>query len=152
MQEFQTFLSNLFHVSRALQTAFDNHLKDTGITAARGRVLLMLAKATGEVSQAEVTKYLRVEHPTAVRILDGLEAQGMVKRLPSETDRRAKLIVLTEEGRPLAEEIVRATEIFANCLSVGLDPEEVATGTAFLAKVHANIAVLLERAEEEAAS
>lgn len=152
MQQFQTFISNLFHVSRAMQTAFDNHLKDTGITAARGRVLLLLAKATGEVSQAEVTRYLRVEHPTAVRILDGLETQGIIKRLPSETDRRAKLIVLTDEGRPLADEVVKATEVFVNRLSVGLDTAEVEAGTAFLAKVHANIAVLLAPADDEVAS
>jgi len=104
----QAFIASLFETSRALHTVFDAQLKDMGLTAARGRVLLFLAKREPEgATQTDVTDYLRVENPTAVRILDGLETLGYIRRRPSETDRRAKVIELTDTGRPVAQEVIR---------------------------------------------
>jgi len=104
----QGLIASLARTARALQTLFDAQLKEMGLTAARGRVLLFLAKYhDGGATQTDVTDYLRVENPTAVRILDGLETLGYIRRRQSEVDRRAKIIELTEIGRPIADEVVR---------------------------------------------
>lgn len=49
----------------------------------------MLAEAAG------------VSAPTASRMLDGLEREGIVERRPSPEDRRAVEIALTDHGREL---------------------------------------------------
>lgn len=104
----QALIASVAETARAIQTLFDAQLREMGLTAARGRVLLFLAKQHPDgATQTDVTDYLRVENPTAVRILDGLETLGYIRRRPSETDRRAKIIELTETGCPVAQEVVR---------------------------------------------
>jgi MarR family transcriptional regulator for hemolysin len=40
-----------------------------------------------------------------VRLLDALEAQGLIERLPVEGDRRAKHVRLTDAAQPLLAQI-----------------------------------------------
>jgi MarR family transcriptional regulator for hemolysin len=42
-----------------------------------------------------------VEGPTVVATIDRLQAAGLIARTPSDTDRRIKLLVLTEAGQAL---------------------------------------------------
>jgi DNA-binding MarR family transcriptional regulator len=41
------------------------------------------------------------KQPTVTRLLDRMEAQGYVKRVPHETDRRVTLIRITPRGQKL---------------------------------------------------
>lgn len=100
-------LRNVSQLAREIGTAFDHHLRALNLTTARARVLLFLLPVEAGSSQADVTVHLGVEHPTAVRILDGLEALGHVQRVPASDDRRAKIIVLTEQGRTLAGQVAK---------------------------------------------
>jgi DNA-binding MarR family transcriptional regulator len=50
----------------------------------------------GRLAQVSVTK-----QPTVTRLLDRMEAQGYVKRVPHETDRRVTLIRITPRGQKL---------------------------------------------------
>ncbi|MFK4810636.1 MarR family winged helix-turn-helix transcriptional regulator [Devosia sp. ZW T5_3] len=127
-------------VGRELSTGFDAQLKSLGLTSARARVLLQLVRSPEGVSQAAVTEFLGVEHPTAVRILDGLESLGHIRREPSPHDRRAKLIMLTDAGRPLAEQVGVLTDGLNAQLLDGLSAEDVATTNRILT-------ILLERIE-----
>ncbi|MBI4045938.1 MAG: MarR family transcriptional regulator [Devosia nanyangense] len=124
----QGLITALAGTARALQTHFDAQLREMGLTAARGRVLLFLAKRGPEgATQTDVTDYLRVENPTAVRILDGLEALGHIRRRPSETDRRAKIIELTDTGRPIAEAVVRESRRLYSGLLDDISDEDLET-------------------------
>jgi len=57
------------------------------LEAGEGRTVRALALAAG------------VAPPTATRMLDGLERDGLVTRTPSATDRRCVEVALTAEGR-----------------------------------------------------
>ncbi|UXN73836.1 hypothetical protein N8D56_24745 [Devosia sp. A8/3-2] len=80
------------------------------------------------------------EHPTAVRILDGLESSGHIRRQPAPYDRRAKLIMLTDAGRPLAEQVGVLTDGLNAQLMDGLSAVDIATTSRILT-------TLLERIE-----
>jgi DNA-binding MarR family transcriptional regulator len=49
---------------------------------------------------------LGLSHTTTVRLLDRLEAQGLVERRPAETDQRAVALYLTRKGRARLREIL----------------------------------------------
>jgi MarR family transcriptional regulator for hemolysin len=100
------FLEELAVTSRKLRTLFDARVRAKGLTLARARTLMQLARRDG-MTQSELAEILEVEGPTLVRLLDGLETQGLTERLPVEGDRRAKQIALTEAGRTLAAEVMR---------------------------------------------
>jgi DNA-binding MarR family transcriptional regulator len=54
----------------------------------------------------EVARYLACDNSNLTGIIDRLEERELVRRTADEKDRRVKLLVLTEEGERLREEIV----------------------------------------------
>ena len=71
-------------------------------------LMLLLFSRTGSLPLGKIGERLQV-HPTSVtNTIDGLEANGYVKRVPHATDRRATLAELTPSGRKVAE---RATKV-----------------------------------------
>jgi len=92
-------------VSRRHRTLLDDRLRHTGQTQARWRTLLWTSLSGGKATQREIADLVGVEGPTLVRVLDGLEAQGLVERSASTQDRRAKTVRLTEKAEPIMAEI-----------------------------------------------
>lgn len=135
-------LKNLFIAARELGTEFDAQLKGLGLTSARVRVLLLLARSPGGMTQISIADRLRVEPPTAVRILDGLEALGHIRRLPMPNDRRAKMVELTATGEPLARQAGLVSDRLEKILLDSLDPEDVATTERVLASLITRIEAL----------
>ncbi|MGV8853065.1 MAG: MarR family winged helix-turn-helix transcriptional regulator [Devosia sp.] len=135
-------LKDLFVVSRELGTGLDSHLKGLGLTSARVRVLVLLVRANGAVTQASIAERLHVESPTAVRIIDGLELLGHVRRVPTPMDRRAKMVELTETGAPLARQAGLLTDRLEETLMEGLDAADVEATQRVLAVLMSKIAVL----------
>jgi DNA-binding MarR family transcriptional regulator len=65
-------------------------------------VLLSLKKAgNGQRTPREVEQEVLFEQYNLSRLLDRMEAEGLVKRIPYPGDRRRQLIEITEEGRAL---------------------------------------------------
>lgn len=83
--------SHLFSVS------FNNELSGTGITLRQAQVLSCL-EMKGELAQNEIAAQLQIEPPTIVRILDRMERDGWIERLPSPLDRRKKIIRPTKKA------------------------------------------------------
>jgi DNA-binding MarR family transcriptional regulator len=63
-------------------------------------VLAHLARHEG-IHQGALADILEVEPITLVRILDRLQAAGLIDRRHHPTDRRVRLLYLTDQARPL---------------------------------------------------
>jgi MarR family transcriptional regulator for hemolysin len=100
-QQFE-ILDEMAKVSRKIRTLFDARVRERGLTLARARTLLRIARCEA-ANQKELADELEIETATLVRIIDGLEAQKLIRRKEVEGDRRAKHVVLTAEGARLAE-------------------------------------------------
>ncbi|MGL4285305.1 MAG: MarR family winged helix-turn-helix transcriptional regulator [Phreatobacter sp.] len=142
MDAYRDFMRNLALASRCMRTCFDLRLKALDLTLARGRILLNLVSAERPVSQAELTAFLEVEHSTAVRLFDSLEQIGYIARQPSDFDRRAKDIVLTDKGRPVADQVVAIVEQMRADVLRDVDPRELAIADRVLAQVSRNLIAL----------
>src|SRR4051812_25202976 len=57
-----------------------------------------------ERTQIQLAALAGVDKTTMVSTVDELEARGFAERRPSATDRRARIIAVTEKGRLAAEE------------------------------------------------
>jgi DNA-binding MarR family transcriptional regulator len=82
------------------------HVLTTQTTAALGeldispRGFCVLAHALpGGLTQAQVAEQSRLDKTTMVVTVDELEKAGLAERVPSPTDRRARIIQVTPEGR-----------------------------------------------------
>jgi DNA-binding MarR family transcriptional regulator len=67
-----------------------------------GRVRLVRRVADRPMTMGELADALGIDRPNATVVVDDLEAQGLVRRKPHPTDRRAKLVEATGRGKTLA--------------------------------------------------
>ncbi len=98
--EREIFSRRLATVSRLWKRRLDLRFHALGLTQARWSALLELSRHP-EATQIELARALGIEAPTLVRLLDGLEAGGLVERHVHADDRRAKSLRLTAAARPL---------------------------------------------------
>lgn len=93
-------------LARLVRAEFDRRIAETGIglTAGECRTLVHLARA-GEVRQTALAERMGIEAMTASGYLDRLETNGLVERRPDPSDRRAKLLVLTEAADTVLERL-----------------------------------------------
>jgi MarR family transcriptional regulator for hemolysin len=132
------FIVSLSTSSRKMQTAFDSLLRQKGLTLARARAMLHIARNPG-VGQSELAKFLAIESPTLVRLLDGLEKQGLIRRSTIEGDRRAKQLSLTELAQGDVRQIEDLTKVVGSFMLRGVEADELAIAVRVLDRVFENI-------------
>lgn len=88
-----------------------------GIPSSRLIVLwLLLSEQT--LTMGEIAKAIDLTPRGVTRIVDGLESDGLAKRITSEIDRRIKMVELTPKGQKflassLPEALVKFSELFS---------------------------------------
>ncbi len=87
-------LSRASHVLMTEQTAA---LEGSGISPREHAVLA--TALTGSHTQTELARLIGLDKTTMVVTVDELEAAGLAERQPSATDRRARVIAVTEAGQ-----------------------------------------------------
>ncbi len=104
------------------------HIAGTGIGQGEFAVLEALYHA-GPMLLGEVQRKVLVSSGGITFLADRLEKRGLVERLPCETDRRARYIALTDEGRALVAGIFPAhAEVIRRAMSgLGLADQREAT-------------------------
>jgi DNA-binding MarR family transcriptional regulator len=93
--------AQLMEQFRAIAHATHNRtnalMSTAGLSLARFRVLSALQSA-GRIRMNELSAALGVAPRTVTTIIDALEKDGMVTRLPDPADRRATLLDITQDG------------------------------------------------------
>jgi DNA-binding MarR family transcriptional regulator len=150
MSNWTPSIGGLIHgIERLVKKRFDRFAETTGMSRAQWHVLAHVSKRQG-INQANLADLVGVEPITICRMVDRLEALGLVERRPDPGDRRARLIHMTEAARPgLVRMKTVAQALFEEALA-GLTPEEEATLTRLLGRVHANL--LAATGEEQTVS
>jgi DNA-binding MarR family transcriptional regulator len=99
----------VMRVQQIVLGAVDEALRPFDLTFARYEALVLLQfSRKGSLPLGKMGERLMI-HPTSVtNIVDRLEAQGFIRRVPHPTDRRTTLAEITDAGRDVAE---RATEL-----------------------------------------
>src|SRR4051794_32809627 len=88
--------------AHSLHTELTARLEHIGLSPRDQCVLIKALE--GEQTQIRLAERCQLDKTTMVVTVDRLEQRGLVERRPSPTDRRARIIVVTEAGRALAEE------------------------------------------------
>jgi DNA-binding MarR family transcriptional regulator len=91
--------------ARSMAHDLAERMRPVGIGIGQWAVLLFLWARDG-MSQAELARDVAIEPPTMVRTIDRLVRDGLVARVPDETDGRISRIFLTDHGRALQDELV----------------------------------------------
>lgn len=140
----------LHDVARLQRKRFEQRSRSFGLTRAQWQVLAILSANEG-VNQNGLAELIEITPITLARLVDKMQARGLVERRRHPTDRRSWLLYLTPAARPLLN-TMRVTghrtsqEAFA---SIGMDEQERLLKTLSLIKSNLLEACALPANESE---
>ena len=123
-------------IARRLQKKFNN--AGLNITIEQWSVLYHLWKEDGR-SQQQLCNATFRDKPSITRLVDNLEKLNLVKRVPSENDRRINLIYLTKNAQKLEEETMQIADETLNEALKPVAPDRIDVCKEVLQLVYDNL-------------
>lgn len=137
----------LSQIARQWRRAVDLRVQPFGLTEATWLPLLRLSRAPEPMRQKDLAASLGLDNSSVVRLLDHLQAAGLVERREGDSDRRAKAIVLTDQGRATVERVEAVARQVRDEVFAGLDDDRIAAAFGVLEHVGGMLARITERPE-----
>ncbi|MBA0047969.1 MarR family winged helix-turn-helix transcriptional regulator [Mycobacterium sp. NPDC050853] len=79
-----------------------NITTEGGMTIPRASVLIALTTRTDPAGMSEIGEHLGMSPRSMTVLIDGLEKEGLVRRVPHQRDRRITCLEITDTGRRFA--------------------------------------------------
>jgi MarR family transcriptional regulator, transcriptional regulator for hemolysin len=121
------FAPLLLVCGRGWRRALNIMLTEHNLSDATAAPLITLLRHGDRIPQGVLAERVGVEGPTLVRVLDGLESDGLICRVPDDSDRRIKLVELTEAGTAIAERCEDCAGALREIMLADLKPEQMLT-------------------------
>jgi DNA-binding MarR family transcriptional regulator len=138
-QDYDRDLFFLLHdVARLIRVEADKRARVNGMTRAQWGILLRLARFPG-LSQKEVADMLEVEPISVARLVDRLEAGGLVERRADDQDRRIWRLHLLPAATSALTQINRQREDLAEFIADGVTPHMRDTMVEGLLRMKSNL-------------
>jgi DNA-binding MarR family transcriptional regulator len=118
---------------RAAETAMRPH----GLTSVQWAPLMIISRG-GNPTAASLARDLNTDTGAMTRMLDRLEAKGLLQRSRSSTDRRVVELTLTDQGRELTTMIPHHLAMVYNNHLAGFSHDEFVTLKQMLRRIIAN--------------
>ncbi|GHH93338.1 MarR family winged helix-turn-helix transcriptional regulator [Streptomyces capillispiralis] len=116
----------LLRLTRRVHRIQKRHLerRELGITPAQSRLLRTLTHYGSPPRMADLAERLEVVPRAVTTLVDGLEANGKVRRVPDPANRRVIRIELTDDGRAALRELRTARRSAAEEILAPLGDEQ----------------------------
>jgi MarR family transcriptional regulator, transcriptional regulator for hemolysin len=124
MHAFDRDILMLIHdVARMTRVRFDQRARSKGMTRAQWVILARLERQPG-LSQNEMASILEVEPISVGRLIDRLEARGLVERRADPADRRVRRLHLLPAAKPILDEITDQRDLLSTEVLEGIEHDE----------------------------
>ncbi|TQX86539.1 MarR family transcriptional regulator [Rhizobium sp. rho-13.1] len=110
---------------RGWRRALNIMLVEHNLSDATAAPLITLLRLGDRIPQGVLADRVGIEGPTLVRVLDGLESDGLICRVPDDTDRRIKLVELTPAGKIVAERCEKCAAKLRETMLGDIPPEQM---------------------------
>jgi DNA-binding MarR family transcriptional regulator len=137
----------LYDVARHMRTRADQMARAHGTTRAQWLILLRLEQQP-DLSQNELACIAEVAPITVARLVDRLEAAGLVKRCIDPEDRRIWRLRLTPAAAPILREIKRCRAKLHETMTRDVDPATLRAMQAGLCKMKSNLSMERQTLDE----
>ena len=127
-------IKQAFH---SIQRAVDATMTPLDLTAMQWGPLMLLAKGCGDTA-AELARHACADTGAMTRMLDRLEAKGLIRRVRSSEDRRVIKLELTEEGVRITGQIPSRLIEVGDQHTRGFTDQEIELFKQFLRRTIAN--------------
>lgn len=112
--------------ARQWRRAADLRLRPFDLTEATWLPLVHIARAPNPPRQKDLAASMSLDGSSVVRLLDSLEAAGLIQRKEGE-DRRAKIIMLTPRGKAIADKVESVALRIRSDALAGLSDRDIET-------------------------
>lgn len=135
-QAWVEFAPLLARAARGWRKAFDLAMAEHGLSDAKAVPLITLLRYGDRIPQGLLAERVGIEGATIVRVVDELEKDGLIQRVADDTDRRVKLIQMTEAGHAVARKVERSADLLRKQFLGDFDPAVVDAAMEVLRKLN----------------
>lgn len=135
-------------VARRWRRALDYKLTATGLTDATWAPLVRLYESGDGIHQKELALRLGLDSSSLVRLLDILGKRGLIERREDPDDRRAKRILLTQQGQLAVQDIRQVLIQIEREILADVSDEEIALLSQVFDKISSRTQSILEAQQE----
>jgi len=107
-------------------------------TSEQWKILIMLW-VEDELTQQQLSEKTLKNKTSVVKLVDGLERQGQVKRQPDPKDRRINRICLTPKGKATQKKMIEIAKQNLNQAAMGIDPADMTICKQVLKQIISNM-------------
>ncbi|HEY0673675.1 MAG TPA: MarR family transcriptional regulator [Longimicrobiales bacterium] len=99
MKQPHDLLSTVLHTAAAIQDRLEAALEPTGLSLAKLGALRHLAEANEPLPLGQLAERIACVKSNVTQLVDRLESDELVRRVPDPSDRRSVRAEITDEGR-----------------------------------------------------
>src|SRR5687768_18415204 len=92
-------LWTIIGAGQRIQDKMESALADSGLSLAKLKALRHLIEADAPMALGQLAEKIACVKSNVTQLVDRLENEGLVKRIPDPTDRRSVLASVTDQGR-----------------------------------------------------
>ena len=129
----------IHRIDKQIKATMDISLNRYDLTYSQSQVLLFLCLNEGKLSQKKLQDMMHCSHPTMVGLIQRLEANGFVQTYTDETDKRYKIVELTDKALAFGNDMRKSREQNEKAMLKGLKKEEKEILLDLLDRVYKNI-------------
>ena len=131
----------IYICGQTMRSYADQRLKKYDLTLEQLFVLKQLSANDGQI-QSQLCEGVGKSPANVTRILDRLQKKGTVCRKNNPDDRRSTIVLLTEAGERMLEDVRSSFEVYRSEVVAGISPEKQKIAIDVLKKIQENVSAL----------
>jgi DNA-binding MarR family transcriptional regulator len=139
---------SVFRLNGALIDTGNRLVADIGLTSAWWQVLGALDLSPVPLPVAHIARNMGLSRQAVQRVADLLAEKGLVRFAVNPHHQRAKLVVLTAQGRAAVKDAEKRQRPWARDLMAGLSLERIATALDVLTHMNKHLAQAVSETDE----
>ena len=139
---------SVFRLKRALIDTGNRLVADIGLTSAWWQVLGALDLSPVPLPVAHIARNMGLSRQAVQRVADLLAEKGLVRFAVNPHHQRAKLVVLTAQGRAAVKDAEKRQRPWARDLMAGVSLERIATALDVLTHMNKHLAQAASETDE----
>ena len=126
------------HAHRAFARIVDAPLRELGFAISQLPVLVAL-KHRQALPQSELARIARVEQPSMAQLLNRMERDGLIDRIPDPNDKRSRLISLSAAASRQLPKGKAVMDAACDIALKGFNQKEIDQLAGLMARINANL-------------
>lgn len=141
----------LYDCYRLFRQCLTYHMQDLALSEAQWRVLGNVSSMPG-ISQSQLATLLGIGKAPLGNLVDKLETEGLLQRVPAAQDRRRKCLFATSKAEPVTNTLRKRYQDLEKVFMGGISHRQQVILKQNLQQVHANLTALSQTGEHELAT